>query len=256
MENIKSNESNWRNPWTISEIRVSNNRGVEVNNTFKSWKHVFKLDPERKLTDRDLERICTSATDAIIVGGSSGITYDNTFQLLARIRQFEVPCVLEISDRHAVVPGFDMYLIPVVLNAKDTNWIVGHHHQALKEYGHLLNWDEVRTEGYIILNPQATVAQRTHADTQLDHADVLAYVTMADQMFSLPIIYIEYSGQYGNMELVAKIKDTIQHAQLFYGGGIDSLEKAQEASSLAHTIVVGNIIYTDIEQALQTVKLK
>jgi putative glycerol-1-phosphate prenyltransferase len=222
----------------------------------RQWKHVFKLDPDRDISDEALDQLCLSGTDGIMVGGSTGVTFDNTVDLLARIRQYELPCVLEVSNREAIVPGFDLFLIPVVLNANDPKWIVGQHHEALKEYGAILNWDEILAEGYIILNAEATAAKLTSANTDLDTKDVVAYARMADKLFRMPIVYIEYSGQFGDMELVARTKNAVEHARLFYGGGIDSVDKAREAALAADTIVVGNIIYSDLEQALQTVNLE
>jgi putative glycerol-1-phosphate prenyltransferase len=216
---------------------------------------VFKLDPDRELSDEALDQICMSGTDGVLVGGSTGVTFDNTVDLLARIRQYEVPCVLEVSNQEAIVPGFDLFLIPVVMNSRDPKWIVGQHHEALKEYGSMLNWDEILTEGYIILNEDSTAAQLTSANTQLELRDVAAYARMADKLFRMPIVYIEYSGQYGDMELVRRTKDILDNARLFYGGGIDSLDKAREAALAADTIVVGNIIYSDLESALQTVNI-
>ena len=221
----------------------------------RKWKHVFKLDPDRDLSDEALDRLCLSGTDAILVGGSSGVTFDNTVDLLSRIRQYEVPCALEISNQEAIVPGFDLFLIPVVLNADDPKWIVGQHHEALKEYGALLNWDEILAEGYIILNKEATAAQLTSARTDLDAKDVAAYARMADKLFHMSIVYLEYSGTFGDMELVRRTRQVLENARLLYGGGIDSLEKAQQAAEAADTIVVGNIIYSDLEQALQTVNV-
>jgi putative glycerol-1-phosphate prenyltransferase len=221
----------------------------------REWKHVFKLDPDRELSDEALDQICMSGTDGILVGGSTGVTFDNTVDLLARIRQYEVPCVLEVSNQEAIVPGFDLFLIPVVMNSRDPKWIVGQHHAALKEYGAILNWDEILTEGYIILNEDSTAARLTSADTHLESKDIAAYARMADKLFRMPIVYIEYSGQYGNMELVRRTREILEHARLFYGGGIDSLDKAREAALAADTIVVGNIIYSDLESALQTVNI-
>ncbi|MFD0696307.1 heptaprenylglyceryl phosphate synthase [Paenibacillus sp. GCM10027628] len=219
------------------------------------WKHVFKLDPDREISDEALDRLCQSGTDAMMVGGSSGVTFDNTVDLLARIRQYEVPVVLEISNQEAIVPGFDLFLIPIVLNANDPQWIVGQHHEALKEYGAILNWDEIITEGYIILNGEATAAKLTSARTELDVRDVTAYARMADKLFRMPIVYLEYSGVFGDMELVRRTRSVLEHARLIYGGGIDTLDKARQAAEVADTIVVGNIIYSDLEQALQTVNL-
>ncbi|MCM3271351.1 heptaprenylglyceryl phosphate synthase [Paenibacillus elgii] len=219
----------------------------------EEWKHVFKLDPDREIGDEALERICLSGTDAVMVGGSSGVTFDNTVDLLARIRRYEVPCVLEVSDTEAIVPGFDLFMIPIVLNAGDTQWIVGRHQQALKEYGAILDWDELVPEGYIILNGDSTAARLTEADVRLDAKDVEAYARIADRLFRCPIVYLEYSGVFGDMELVGRVKRLLSQARLFYGGGIDSPEKAREAAKAAHAVVVGNAVYDDLERALATV---
>ncbi|MBP1965860.1 heptaprenylglyceryl phosphate synthase [Paenibacillus aceris] len=221
----------------------------------RKWKHVFKLDPDRDISDEALDLICQSGTDAIMVGGSTGVTFDNTVDLMARIRQYELPCVLEISNQEAIVPGFDLFFIPVVLNAEDPNWIVGQHHEALKEYGSLLNWDEIVAEGYVILNGEAAAAKLTKARVNLDAKDVAAYARMADKLFNMPIVYLEYSGVFGDMELVRRTRQVLENARLFYGGGIDCLAKAQQAAEVADTIVVGNIIYSDLEQALRTVNV-
>lgn len=141
----------------------------------KQWRHVFKLDPDREITDEELDLVCMSGTDAIIVGGSSGITYDNTVDLMSRVRRYELPCVLEVSDLEAVVPGFDGYLIPMVLNATDSKWMIGHHQQAIERYGYLIPWDLLIAEGYIVLNANSTVARLTGADTDLTTGGAVAY---------------------------------------------------------------------------------
>ena len=168
----------------------------------RGWKHVFKLDPARLLPDEALERVCLSGTDAIIVGGSSDVTYDNTVDLLSRIRRYELPCVLEISSTEAIVPGFDLYFIPVVLNAGDPEWITGQHQRALRDYGALLHWDQLVPEGYVILNENCTAAALTKANCDLTEADIVAYARLADKLFRMPIFYMEYSGVFGNMEWV------------------------------------------------------
>jgi putative glycerol-1-phosphate prenyltransferase len=221
----------------------------------RGWKHVFKLDPERELSDEALERICVSGTHAVMVGGSTGVTFNNTVDLLSRIRRYSVPCALEVSNPEAIVPGYDLYFIPVVLNARDPQWIVGQHHSVIREYGAIIDWDQVVTEGYVILNGKSAAAQLTAAKTGLDAEDVAAYAQLAEKLFHFPVVYVEYSGTFGDMELVKKTAEVLQNSQLFYGGGIDNLEKARAALESAHTVVVGNIIYDNLEEALKTVKI-
>lgn len=220
---------------------------------FSSWRHVFKLDPDRELSDDVLEAICTSGTDAVIVGGSSGVTFENIVDLMARIRRYEVDCVLEVSTLDGAVPGFDGYFIPLVLNTNKAEWITGRQTEGLKEYGSFIPWEETAAQGYIILNADATAAKMTEAQTELSEAEVIAHVRMADRLMRLPIIYLEYSGRFGDMQLVKRARTAVAHAQLFYGGGIDNAEKARQAAETAHTVVVGNIVYSDLNAALSTV---
>ncbi|SDX96969.1 putative glycerol-1-phosphate prenyltransferase [Evansella caseinilytica] len=220
---------------------------------YTEWKHAFKLDPNKCITEDDLEKLCESGTDAVIVGGSDGVTEGNTLDLLMRIRRYSVACAMEVSNLHSIVPGFDYYLIPSVLNTEHVLWLNGLHHRALKEYGDIMNWDEVLTEGYCVLNPQSKVAELTNARTKLEAEDVIAFARMADKLFRLPIFYLEYSGEYGDPDIVRQVSNAIEDTRLFYGGGIDSAERAKEMAAFADTVIVGNVIYTDISAALETV---
>jgi putative glycerol-1-phosphate prenyltransferase len=188
-----------------------------------------------------------------MVGGSSGVTYDNTDELLARIRKFQVPCVLEVSDLEAIVPGFDLFLIPTVLNSSDPKWLIGYQAEAAEKYGYMIPWDMLVPEGYIVLNPDSTVARLTEARTSLTESEAAAYAQIADKMFHLPIVYVEYSGTYGDLQLVSAVHRSLADSRLFYGGGITDGESARRAASACDTIVVGNIIYSDLDKALETV---
>lgn len=222
---------------------------------FRNWRHVFKLDPDRSIHEHDLKRICESGTDAIIVGGSTGVHYDNTEQLLLKLQSFDLPCALEVSSLDAAVPGFDLYFIPVVLNTRDVRWMIGEHHDAVKRYGDFIPWNRVYAEGYIILNEHAKAAQVSEANTDLTAEDVIAYTQIADQIYRLPIVYIEYSGTFGNLEVSRQALNAARHAQVFYGGGIDCANKARQAAECADTVIVGNAIYDDLERALETVEI-
>jgi putative glycerol-1-phosphate prenyltransferase len=219
----------------------------------REWRHAFKLDPDKEISDQDLERICESGTDAVIVGGTDGITLEKVLDLMARIRRYTVPCVLEVSTIESVTPGFDLYFIPSVLNSGDSKWITGLHHQAVKEYGEIMSWEEIFVQGYCIMNSECKAAKLTGAKTDLDAEDVVAYAMMAEKMFHLPIFYLEYSGTYGDPGLAAEVKRTLEETTFFYGGGISTEAQAREMAEAADVIVVGNIIYENLDEALKTV---
>lgn len=219
----------------------------------KEWKHIFKLDPAKEISDQELEKICESGTDAVIVGGTDNVTLDDVLDLLSRIRRYIVPCILEVSNLEAITPGFDAYYIPMVMNSKDKKWIMDIQHQAVKEFGEVIDWQELFVEGYCIVNEQAKAFET--ADCYMpDHEDVEAYAQMAENMFHLPVFYLEYSGKYGDPSLAEKVKKHLSNTLLFYGGGIETPEQASEMKNFADVIVVGNSIYTDLKTAIKTVK--
>lgn len=221
---------------------------------YRNWRHTFKLDPDKSIDDASLEAICESGTDAIIVGGTYGVTFDNTLELMSRIRRYAVPAVLEISSLDAVVPGFDSYFVPLVLNAGNPEWIFTPHVSGLKAYGSYIHWDEIITEGYLIANPEAGVARLTEARPLESAAEAKAYAQVATKICRLPIVYVEYSGAYGDPDLVRACRAGADEAHLFYGGGIRTPQQAAEMAAIADTIVVGNVIYDDLPAALATVK--
>ncbi|MFY0544862.1 heptaprenylglyceryl phosphate synthase [Brevibacillus sp. H7] len=221
---------------------------------FRGWRHTFKLDPDKPIDDEALEALCESGTDAVLVGGTYGVTYDNTLELMSRIRRYAVPVVLEISSLEAVVPGFDAYFVPLVLNAGDPDWLFAPHVAGLRDYGSYIHWEEIFAEGYLIGNPDASVARLTKAKPIADAEEAKAYARVAAKLCRLPIVYVEYSGTYGDPEIVRACKAGAEDAHLFYGGGIRTVEQAVEMAQIADTVVVGNIIYEDLKAALATVE--
>jgi len=227
--------------------------GASILYNRKEWKHIFKLDPNKEISDQQLTKLCESGTDAVIVGGTDGVTLDGVLQLLSRIRRHTVPCILEVSTMDAVTPGFDFYYIPMVLNSQEKKWMMDIQHQAIKDFGHMLDWNELVAQGYCILNPEAKAYQLANCNLPTEE-DVVAYAQMAERMFHLPVFYLEYSGTYGDSQLVKRVSKELEQTQLFYGGGITNKEQAIEMAAYADVIVVGNSIYDNFDQALETVQ--
>ena len=94
-----------------------------------------------------------------------------------------------------------------------------------------------------MLNPASSVGKVTKAVCDLQPEEVAAYTAVAEHYFHFPIVYIEYSGTFGNLEVVKAAAGAIDNAVLYYGGGINSPEKAAQMGKYADTIVVGNAVY-------------
>lgn len=219
---------------------------------FQSWRHVFKLDPNKPLDDSALAALVRSGTDAFLIGGTDGVDAKNTFALYARLEGCGIPLALEMSHPKQVVRGFDHYFIPTVLNAGTVDWVIGHQTKAFERYGHLFH-NDVTGQGYIVLNPDAKVAHVTEAKTDLSIEEAVAYAEAGHRLFRLPSLYVEYSGTLGSVELVQEVRLAVPDAHLFYGGGITGYESARMMSEYVNTIVVGNVIYDNFEGALATV---
>jgi len=56
-------------------------------------------------------------------------------------------------------------------------------------------------------------------------------------------VYIEYSGTFGDPAVVKAASEAIDKSILYYGGGINSADKAAQMGKYADTIVVGNAVY-------------
>lgn len=219
----------------------------------KTFRHVFKLDPAKPISDEAIQMLATSDTDAILVGGTDGVTFHNTADLLYRLRKYSLPCFQELSTPTSFVPGFQGYFTPSVLNTEEAKWILGMHHQTIKAFGPFVPWDRILLEAYVVLNPDAKVAKRTNANTNLQIGDVIAYAQMAEWL-QIPIFYVEYSGTYGRVDLVQEVSAALRQTRLCYGGGISTQKQAVEMASWADMVVVGNLIYEDLRQAIHTVK--
>lgn len=215
---------------------------------------MFKLDPAKPLEDEALEKIAESGTDLLIVGGSDGVTLDNVLHLLARIRRYSVDVALEVSTFDSVTPGFDYYFIPTVLNSPNTRWITGQHVEALEAYGHFIDQAPLITEGYCIMNTNCKAAQVTEVTTVPTKDEAVAYAQLAEHIFHLPYFYLEYSGTYGDVEIVREVSEALHETKVIYGGGITNAQQAKEMARYADVIVVGNSLYTNLNEALRTVK--
>lgn len=220
---------------------------------FQRWRHAFKLDPNKRLEDDVLQALLASGTDAFIIGGTDGVNAANTYALFARLRDCGIPLALEMSHPEHAISGFDHYFIPTVLNAASVDWIIGHQARAFERYGHQFDARHVTGQGYLVLNPDAKVAHVTEANTELTIEERIAYAEVGHHLFRLPSLYIEYSGTFGDVAFLKELRLALPEAHLFYGGGIDGAAKARAVAPHADTIVVGNVIYENVEGALATV---
>ncbi|MFW5919790.1 MAG: phosphoglycerol geranylgeranyltransferase [Halanaeroarchaeum sp.] len=223
---------------------------------WSEWDHVLKVDPDKDLPDGvTFEDVCTSGTDAIEIGGTTGMTEENMQAVVEACAEYDIPLYQEPSNPAVVIEdeGLDGYLIPSVFNAGDPFWITGAH----KEWARIddVEWAKTWTEAYIVLNPDASVASYTEADCDLTPDEVAGYASVADRLFGQEIVYVEYSGMLGDTEMVQAATDAVEDATVFYGGGIHDYDSAYAMAEHADVVVVGNLLHDEgIEAVERTVE--
>lgn len=214
------------------------------------WSHITKLDPDKELSDEVADGIASSGTDAVVVGGTQGVTRKKAKEFLSVLDDTGVPVVVEPSNPANVVRDGHDLLVPTVLNAGSVDWVVGAH----KEWARVeenIDWSSVHPEAYIVMNPDSAVGRVTEAETKIAPDEAAAYAEVADSFFDLPIVYVEYSGTYGNPDVVEAVENAVVGATLFYGGGIDGYDKANEMAQYADCIVVGDVAHEEGLDALR-----
>ncbi|MEN6610295.1 MAG: phosphoglycerol geranylgeranyltransferase [Methanoregulaceae archaeon] len=217
---------------------------------WKDWVHVTKLDPDKQLSSSDIEAVASSGTDALMLSGTLNVTRENLLALKREVDRYGLPLVVEPAGPEAVIyEGIDLLFVPSVMNTTDVTWIVGKHRLWVSTQA--VEWGKVVPEAYIVLNPDSSVGKVTKSVCSLTPAEVAAYTAVADRYFRFPIVYIEYSGMFGNPAVVKAASEAADNAVLYYGGGINSAEKAAEMARYADTIVVGNAVY---EQGVRALK--
>lgn len=218
------------------------------------WDHITKIDPDKEISQEKLDRVVESGTDALMISGTQGVTQEKLQNTLDMLEDCDLPKILEPSDPSTVLyDGFDDIYVPSVVNAKDPTWIMGHHKSWAMESEP--QWEEITKEAYIVLNPDSAVGMVTQSKTDLTPDEAAAYAKVAEKYYDFPIIYIEYSGTFGDPRVVEAVAEALDDAHLFYGGGIKSEEQGRKMAEHADTIIVGNVIYEDnLDVYLSTVR--
>jgi len=158
-----------------------------MNNPWDDWDHVLKVDPDKELHGNEtFEDVCRTGTDAIEIGGTLDVTAEKMSRVVDAAAEYDVPLYQEPSNPGVVIdsPALDGYPDPDRVQRRRPFWITGAH----KEWVRIddLDWDRTNTEAYIVMNPEASVAQLTEANCDLSADDVEAYAKVAGRAHVRP----------------------------------------------------------------------
>ncbi|WP_436901317.1 geranylgeranylglyceryl/heptaprenylglyceryl phosphate synthase [Halovenus halobia] len=254
--------------------------GLDTNSVPSDWNHITKVDPEGGKHLPLLFPNYLSHTSAVSVGGSRDVTDENTEETFALLSDsgataFHEPSaathVTEQTREHSA-----FLAVPEVLNG-DSESLVGTLGEGLnyvredlgpelleRKLGLPLDglfgdratdfiagmmMKEAVFEAYIIMNTDSAAAREGNVteDDLLTPQQAKERALAAQHHLDSEVIYLEYSGTYGGdeaAEILDAIDDGVSWSQIWYGGGLDNRENAEQVLDAgADAVVVGDVFH-------------
>ncbi|MBE3555692.1 MAG: hypothetical protein IMW91_01225 [Firmicutes bacterium] len=218
---------------------------------------LWKIDPQRPLPSHRLQEALEAAPDGVVVGGSSGLTAENVNATLASVVGHGLWTGIEVTSVEVVVGAapylsqLDRVLVPFVLNTTSPLRWQQEALTLLSRFSQLVPWEKLRTEGYLILNPQATAYQV--AACFLPAPEEIVPLMQWGALLGLDVLYVEYSGRFGSPLLLTRIAaalhQTRRNSRLIYGGGLRRAEQVAQMAPLVDGLIAGDLLYDDVPLA-------
>lgn len=220
--------------------------------------HMALLDPDKQ-NPEDAGKLAAMAkkagSDAIMIGGSTGVTSDNLGATARAIRDMSgLPSIHFPGGPNELSAEVDSIFFMSLVNSTDPLWIFKAQAYAapyIKRLG-----IETLSMGYIIVEPGMKVGEVGKADP-IKHTDVDKAVgyAIACEMYGMDFVYLEAGSGADKPvppQMICAVKGSIS-VPLIVGGGIRTPEAATAAREAgADAIVTG----TFIEECSDTGRLK
>lgn len=188
---------------------------------------------------------CALGTDAIMIGGSTGITQDNLDKTALEIkRNSNVPSIYFPSGASAMSANCDAIYFMSMVNSRSLDWVIREQvagAPAVKKLGL-----EPLSMAYIIVEPGMKVGEVGQADViPRDNPKLAASYALAGELLGMRSVYLEAgSGAPAHVpsDMISYVKKSIS-VPLIVGGGIRDGTAAREVRDAgADVIVTGTIV--------------
>jgi phosphoglycerol geranylgeranyltransferase len=214
--------------------------------------HMTLIDPDKSTPEACAETAhlaYRAGTDAIMVGGSTGIDFSNLDKsVLAMKEKIPIPVIQFPSHSKALTPNSDAIYFMSMLNSMDINFIIGEQMRAssaIKKMG-----IETIPMGYVIVEPGMKVGEMGSADpvarNDIDRA--IGY-GLAAEFLGMQLYYLE-AGSGAPQPVPTKMVKAVSDAlsiPLVVGGGIRNPKAAQKISFAGADIVVTGTVVEESE---------
>lgn len=220
--------------------------------------HLSLLDPDKSTPKEAGEiafRAALAGTDAIMVGGSTGVTPEATDATVRAIKdRTRVPVILFPSSAHTLSRYADAVYFMSMLNSQDVRLIVGEQRKAARA---IKAWGiETIPMAYLIVEPGMRVGEIGHAKPipRKDVEEAVGYALTA-QFLGMQLVYLEAGS--GAPEpvpasMVSAVKSQLS-IPLVVGGGIRTPRAARELAQAGADMVVTGTVLEEDQSRLQAI---
>ena len=220
--------------------------------------HIALLDPDKQPAEKAGEmarHMKEAGTDAIFIGGSTGVTAQNLSETAVAIKEASgLPAILFPGNAEAISPDIDALLFMSMMNSSKLDWVMGAQVYAAP-YIRKLGIETIPM-GYIVVEPGMKVGEVGKAMlVKRDDVKTAVSYALACEMFGMELAYLEagsVAGQPVPPEMIRAVKEAIS-IPLIVGGGIRTPEAAAAAREAGADIIVTGTL---IEQCDDLDKLK
>ena len=209
----------------------------------KGTMHMTLLDPDKQSAAEaaEIAAQCKEAgTDAILIGGSTGITSENLDETALAIKKATgLPVIYFPAGPHALSKEVDAILYMSLANSRDINMVI-----RAQAYASLIikqmNVEPI-SMGYIIVEPGMKVGEVGQADLipRDDLKKAMGYALGCEYM-GMSLIYLEAGSGADKPvppEMIGAVKKVLS-VPLIIGGGIRTPEMAATARMAGADIIV------------------
>jgi phosphoglycerol geranylgeranyltransferase len=210
--------------------------------------HMTLLDPDKQ-SGSDAAAIASAAagagSDAIMIGGSTGVTQDKVDGTVTAIKEaVRVPVILFPANATNLTPLADALFFMSLLNSRDPRLIVGEQRLAapiVRAWGL-----ETIPMAYLVIEPGMRAGEVGDAELiSRKNPTVAVQYALAAQMLGMKLVYLEAgSGAPDPVpdKLIRAVRDAVD-ILVVVGGGIRTPEAARGAAKAgADVVVTGTIV--------------
>lgn len=216
------------------------------------------LDPDKQSAEEaaELAQMCKDAgTDAIMIGGSTGISNENLDETAERIKaRTGLPVIYFPAGPHALASKADAMFYMSLVNSTDLKWVI--RAQAMASLAVKKIGIETISMGYIIVEPGMKVGEVGQAEpVKRDDLKGAMSWALGCELMGMSLVYLEAGSGADRPvppEMISAVKGVLS-VPLIVGGGIKTPEAAKAARDAGADIVVTG---TFVERCHDPGKLK